>query len=78
MRFPINISQDCYLDIELVLFKQAIFNIVQNVIEFAPLGSTFTISLALSKDFIQIIFEDQGAGIAFAYLKKHRPWPDLY
>lgn len=64
------IQDNTFLNIEPFLFKQALFNIIQNAIEFSPKNSTLEISLKSKNEFILISFQDQGPGIPQYALSK--------
>ncbi|MDC3250181.1 two-component system sensor histidine kinase CreC [bacterium] len=63
IRIQTQISEDISLNIEPFLFKQALFNIIQNAIEFSPTNSTIKVQLDSTAQQIQISLEDQGPGI---------------
>jgi PAS domain S-box-containing protein len=52
---------EAYFDDERVI--QVVINLVSNAIKFSPKGSTITVTVQSSKDFVRLAISDQGRGI---------------
>jgi two-component system, OmpR family, sensor histidine kinase CreC len=61
--FVIQDNKSCILFGEPVLIRQALINILQNAIDFSPVGATITLTVNQDKSGVFVTVQDQGSGI---------------
>jgi two-component system sensor histidine kinase CreC len=63
IRITTDFERDCVCMADAFLISQAVMNLLQNAIEFSPLGGRVHIALKVEGIFLQIAITDQGPGI---------------
>ena len=54
---------DLYIDVDLI--EQAVYGLILNAIEASPEAAAITLTIEPSVDYVSLIIEDQGSGLAF-------------
>lgn len=57
-------SEDLYVQADQTRIEQAIINLLENAVKFAPVASTVFLSILKEKNQVKIVVKDQGPGIA--------------
>jgi signal transduction histidine kinase len=68
VRLSAGVPEECVIEGDRVQIERMITNLLSNALKFTPEGGEVRLRLSTSPDFVEIVVEDTGCGIATEYL----------
>jgi heavy metal sensor kinase len=68
VRLSADVPEECFIEGDRVQIERMITNLLSNALKFTPEGGEVRLRLSTSPDFVEIVVEDTGCGIATEYI----------
>jgi heavy metal sensor kinase len=68
VRLSVDRPEECFIEGDRVQIERMITNLLSNALKFTPEGGEVRLRLSTSPDFVEIVVEDTGCGIATEYI----------